>query len=112
MPTYDYRCKNEECGNPGEYTKFCNATESRVLPICDSCGSAMPKVFLAMPSVSWIYYNPSGHRRTSSMGPAQRADRRHNGWNNGVKQLKPIYNSRPSRRGRKVDLGNAEKKED
>ena len=91
MPTYDYVCRNEDCDNPSHETKFCSIELSKELPLCESCGKEMPKAFLHMPSVSWIYYNPSGQKRTSSMGPDQRAVRRHNGWHNGVKQLKPVY---------------------
>ena len=111
MPTYDYKCRNTDCENPGFETKFCSIANSKVYPICDSCGHSMPKTYTAMPAVSWIYLNPSGQKRTSSMGPAQRADRRHNGWHNGVKQLKPIHKSAPTRKGRKVNVKDAETQE-
>lgn len=94
MPSYDYKCHNDECGNESIVHKFCSISDSYVFPICPECENSMTKVFVEMPSVSWKYINPSGQVRTSSMGPAERDNNRHAGWQNGTKVLQPVYKSK------------------
>jgi predicted nucleic acid-binding Zn ribbon protein len=93
MPIYDYKCISKSCEPSSGVERFCSMEESRQLPICPLCNKPMPKQFMSMPSISWKYISPSGERRTSSMGPCQRADRRHAGWDSktGQKVLQPVY---------------------
>lgn len=105
MPFYEYKCNNEECetvinGTPFVIDKMCPMGERNNLPKCEFCGQDMPRFYGSPPSVSWRYLSANGVWKTSSLGPAQRADRRLLKYENGRAIWRPIYKD-----GKKIGKG-------
>jgi hypothetical protein len=102
MPIYEYVCRNEDCARsagsdePFVLEKLCSMKEALELPECESCREVMCRVYTAMPDVMWVGVDMNGKRRKYNMGPSERANRRHAGWDNGTKVLQPVYRGKGS----------------
>ncbi len=101
MPIYDYKCRNIECSYPeldpryGQsymVERMCKMSERNDLPTCELCGNEMPRDYnVGSPSVEWKYFSANKEWKKSSLGPAQRADRRLQKYHNGQPIWRPIY---------------------
>lgn len=98
MAFYDYICRNEECDHlkENEYAhtaeKMCAMKDRNDLPVCPHCNTEMPRDFnTGCPAIRWKYFSANKVWKTTSLGPAQREERRLLKYRNGQPIWRPIY---------------------